>query len=625
MEAGINAQLDLVEDEKLTIRISAIRGLEMICKHNPTTVRRIAELLCQLLVSEEKVELQCVRHTFASLFTIDPQASFLALFTSASSSADANVRAKGLEFLQAQLKQQLPAIKKDAAVAAGVCAGLKAFLSGSQSLALDREHLKFYVQTLIALCPHGPAANKIRADETLKAELANIAVTQAGLKSGSLDLADEAALKQFVAVQSVVSNLSNAYGVDTAPVLAVFFAHILPNLEAIQNAELRTQVLRAVTNVSNKVQPRQAQQAFANFYALFKKYVPTGEIVAKAPVAAAAAAAPAAAASDSAMTDAAPAAAAASSASVSASASASAPAASLNFAFAEVFVYLFHVLAAQAPSELRVATGIFVPSGQPGDFSSGPSALKDEFVNRVQYLLQQNASYKEQLHTVQRKLQEEIKAFNKKAAANRSAKPAAAAAAVNPAAAGQPVGPEKKVEAAPAAPAAAAAPLLADESALIVSLRAKLQSVNFAVRIAANLALLAKPLLDKPLPTFLAADKMNLSWREHKSGPQQQQQGAGAKPQGGAGQQQKGQQQQQQQKGGNKQAGGQQQSQQKGQKRKSVEPQQQQQQSQSNKKKQGGGGGQQQQQQSGSNKKQRQSQSNKGGNSNQNGGGRRRR
>jgi hypothetical protein len=64
VETGINAQLDLVEDEKASIRLHAIRGLELICKHNPSTVRRIAEVLGQLLVSEDKLELVREQRTF---------------------------------------------------------------------------------------------------------------------------------------------------------------------------------------------------------------------------------------------------------------------------------------------------------------------------------------------------------------------------------------------------------------------------------------------------------------------------------------------------------------------------------------------------------------------------------
>ena len=603
--------VQLCEDEKVMIRIHAIRGLELICKNNPSTVRRIAEMLGQLLVSEEKLELAAVKATFTSLFAIDPQAAFLALFTLVSTGVDANLRSKGLEFLIAQLKAMQGALRKDEAVAAGLCAGLKAMLAGAQNAIIGREDLKFLVQTLISLCPHGNNAAKIKADEALKAELANIALTQSGLAGGALDLNNEAALRHFLAVQSIVANLANNYAIDTAPFQQLYFAQLLPNLELIQSTELRTQLLRAVANGASKIQPKQAQSFFPSFYAQFKKHVPGGEIVAKAPPAPAAAAAapPAAPAADGdAMTD------AAVSESSAAASSTSAPSSSVNFAFAEVFVYLFHILASQAPSQLRAATGIFTPTGQPGDFDAAPGALRDEFNNRVQFLLQQNAAYKEQLHTVQRKIQDEIKAFNKKnQAARAAAKPAAAAAAVSPAAAGQPVVEKKEADAAPAAAAAPAG--VADESALISTLRSKLQSVNFAIRIAGSIAMLAKPLLDKPLPTLMAADKMGLSWREFKANDNKAAQGK--QPVG----------QQQQQKG----AKGQQQSQsqQKGQKRKSgggdaQSSNKKQSQGAASNKKQSGGQQQQQQQQGQANKKQRQSASNKGGNQN-NGGGRRRR
>jgi len=627
-EQGIDAQLDLVEDEKAAIRLHAIRGLERICKNNTVTVRRIAEVLGQLLVSEDKAELNVVRTTFASLFSMDAQASFLALFA-LSHNEDATVRAKGLEFLQAQLKAMLPTIRKDEAIAAGVAAGLKAMLSGAQNPLIGRDELKFLVQTLLTLTPHHANAAKIRADETLKAELAAIAATQSGVHL--LDLSNEASLRHFLSVQGVVSNLSSNYGVDTAAFVEAIFQKLLPNIEAVADANLRVQILRAATNIgAYKLTPKVAQVFFPKFYSLFKQYLPVGEV--KAP-AAAAAAAPAGDAMDDAAA-AAPAAAVAS--------SASSPA--INYPYAEVFLYLFHVLAALAPTELRQATGIFTPTGQPGEAAALNSPQRADFNTRIAYLLQSNAAHKETLHAVQKGLQEQLKEFNKQnqqQAKEKKAAAAAAAAAAASAAAPAAATEEKKDDAAmgdaPAAAAAgadaaAASPVAAaaadeDKSGFIVDLRAKQASVNTAIRVAASVALLAKPLQDKPVPTLLPAEKMSLSWREHKApgkqgGQQQQQQ---------QGQQQKGKQQQQQ---------GKQQPQQKGQKRKS-EGGAGQQQAQSHKKggqqqqaasqKKQAGGQQQQQQQGGQNKRQKQggqSQSNKGGQKQQqqgNGGGRRRR
>jgi hypothetical protein len=564
-----------------------------------------------------------VRTTFASLFAIDPQACFLALFTLVGPAVELNTRTKGLEFLQQQLKALLPAVRKDEAAAAGVAAGLKGLLSGSANALIGREELKFFVQTLLSLSPHHANAAKIRTDEPLKAELAAIALAQSGLHpSGALDLTNEAAIKHFLSVQSVVNNLASVYGVDTAPFLTVYFKQILPNLEQVSNVELRSQLLRAVANNvgaqsqgANKLAPKQAQALFPAFYALFKKHVPLGEVKAAAPAAAAAA--------DGAASAAAPAAAA----------SGAQP--EINFATAEVFLYLFHLLAAQAPSELRAATGIFTPTGQPGEFAALNSPQREEFNTRIAYLLQSNAAYKETLHAVQKRLQEELKEFNKqnqqqskeKAAAAKAAKKAGAAPAVaagQPAAAAAAAAGEKKEEAemsdaaASAAADASAVNTAEDKSSVVADLRSKLASINAAIRISASVAQLAKPLQDKPLPTLLTAEKMSLSWRENR---------APSAAAGGAAAAAGGKQQQQQKKGGQQQQQQAKQAQ-KGQKRKS-DGGGQQQQSQSHKKQQQQSGsqkkgGNQQQQQQQQNKRQKQ-QPNGGGQSQSNKGGQRRR
>ncbi|MCO5603770.1 hypothetical protein L7F22_057922 [Adiantum nelumboides] len=48
---GINAQLDLCEEDELGIRVQAIRGLPLLCKDTPRHLPKIADVLGQLLLA----------------------------------------------------------------------------------------------------------------------------------------------------------------------------------------------------------------------------------------------------------------------------------------------------------------------------------------------------------------------------------------------------------------------------------------------------------------------------------------------------------------------------------------------------------------------------------------------
>jgi len=123
-EQAINAQLDLCEDEKLNIRVFAIRGLAEICKGDTKTVPRIGDVLGQLLLAEDPIELQTVQRTFAQLFELDLAGAFAALFLHIKDGEDA-LRAKAIKFLAGQLKDQAARVRTNEPVQEALVAGIK--------------------------------------------------------------------------------------------------------------------------------------------------------------------------------------------------------------------------------------------------------------------------------------------------------------------------------------------------------------------------------------------------------------------------------------------------------------------------------------------------------------------
>lgn len=512
----------------------------MIAKSSPNTVRKIAEMMSQLLVQPDAIELElnAVKQTLNSLFHINAGETFLALFA-LPAAVDINLVKAVFEYTTTQLKQQTPVLKKDPNLSAIVSGGLKMMLT-SANTHIGRDELKFFLQALIGLSVHGNNSAKIKADESFKSELGNIVTIQAGIRKAAnsqpiLNWKNENDLQQFLAAQGAVANLANVYGVDAAIFIEIYFTQLLPNLELIPNAELKNQVLHAIASGSSSITAKQAQQFYSQMWNVFKQHLPTGEVIATvAPATAAAGAVPVAAAAAS-----------SSSSAAAASSSSSSPPPKLNYAAAEVALFLFHVFAPLAPSQLKATTGIFTPTGQPGEELTTVSPLRDEFLNRIAFMRQNNSSFKTSLHQVERTILEEIKQIErkildaKKAAmiATKAAAQAAKASAVG--GAGQPVAASSSAAPAAASASAIPVPIVANveaDNAALVTLRSKLQSVKSAVRVSANIHHLCQPLLHTPLPTFLPASSIKLSWKVSKVAPEgQQKQGGGGGGVGAAG------------------------------------------------------------------------------------------
>jgi hypothetical protein len=74
MTPTIEAMFDLCEDEDVTIRKAAIKNLAIICKDcSGDQLARIADILTQLLQTEDQNELIQLQNTLITLLKIDPK------------------------------------------------------------------------------------------------------------------------------------------------------------------------------------------------------------------------------------------------------------------------------------------------------------------------------------------------------------------------------------------------------------------------------------------------------------------------------------------------------------------------------------------------------------------------
>jgi len=70
-DEALNAQLDLIEDDSNQVRMYAIPGLAVISKTCPRHAKQIADVVIQLLLTEDKNELAVVNRTLAELVKQD--------------------------------------------------------------------------------------------------------------------------------------------------------------------------------------------------------------------------------------------------------------------------------------------------------------------------------------------------------------------------------------------------------------------------------------------------------------------------------------------------------------------------------------------------------------------------
>ena len=173
-DAALSAYFDLLEDPSASVRLHAIKGLETLAKHNPALVTRLADVLAQLLGTDDAFEVQAVRSVLSTLCGLQRRAAFAALFVQVRE-ADAPLRERVLEFLIAQLAKHRKALSSAALPVdeqTEVANGLKAALASAEGVS-DRD-AKALLGILLQL-------KVVKQDPNLSVDLAQIIATQARL------------------------------------------------------------------------------------------------------------------------------------------------------------------------------------------------------------------------------------------------------------------------------------------------------------------------------------------------------------------------------------------------------------------------------------------------------------
>ncbi|XP_068627743.1 apoptosis inhibitor 5 [Battus philenor] len=109
-EQAIEAQFDLCEDDDVAIRKQAIKDLPTMCKTNKEHTQRIADILAQLLQSDDVTEINVVTNSLLAIINSDPKGALTGLFSQIHQSTDNEVtneivRERCIKFLATKVKQ----------------------------------------------------------------------------------------------------------------------------------------------------------------------------------------------------------------------------------------------------------------------------------------------------------------------------------------------------------------------------------------------------------------------------------------------------------------------------------------------------------------------------------------
>jgi len=103
-DQSINAMLDLCEDISVDIRKQAIRDLPNLCRdNNKTNLAKIADVLTQLLTSEDQGEMTIIQNSIMNLFRRDPQGAIMGIFSQIHIGEDV-VRERALRLMHTKIK-----------------------------------------------------------------------------------------------------------------------------------------------------------------------------------------------------------------------------------------------------------------------------------------------------------------------------------------------------------------------------------------------------------------------------------------------------------------------------------------------------------------------------------------
>eukprot|EP00898_Chlorokybus_atmophyticus_P006273 jgi/Chlat1/6647/Chrsp49S06144 len=264
-ERAMNAQLDLCEEEEVGIRIQAIRGLPLLCKSTPQQVPKVADVLGQLLLTEDSLELDNVKKALLSVIRTDAKAAITALFNQIITGEEA-LREKVLKYVQVSvLPMRVELIKPQADMERFFTDHIKKVL-----VDVTGQEFKLLMDMLNSLAMFGP-----KASQEAVQELFQIVADQAEL-SGPLTATDTDTLDRLLSCMEMALPLYPR-GASPARFMKHYSDVLLAQLDALPSEpkNYKQEFLRKFAQITPFAVASDARPALAPTHELAKTYMPS--------------------------------------------------------------------------------------------------------------------------------------------------------------------------------------------------------------------------------------------------------------------------------------------------------------------------------------------------------------
>ncbi|XP_035230050.1 apoptosis inhibitor 5-like [Stegodyphus dumicola] len=104
LETALDAQLDLVEDEDISIRKHAVKYLPSFCKDSKEFVAKISDVLTQMLQSEDSAELATIQTALMTIMKLAVKETLQGIFIQISQTDEEVIRKRAIQFLCTKFK-----------------------------------------------------------------------------------------------------------------------------------------------------------------------------------------------------------------------------------------------------------------------------------------------------------------------------------------------------------------------------------------------------------------------------------------------------------------------------------------------------------------------------------------
>lgn len=265
-DAAIDALLDLCEDDDTQVRRHAIRELPNICRQNKEYVPKMADVLAQLLQTEDNSELLIVNQSLTTLAKCHPIGFFGGLFSQIIAGEDV-VRERSIKFLKDRLKQ-IPADMLTKEVE-------ECFLEETRKVMVDVNKEEFI--TFMALLNGLKISKSLSGQQTLLEIVREQAELGQPLDTSDLDSVD----KLLMCVRHAIP-LFSPFSPSTEFVKYLCI-QVLPQLSEIEAKQsgLGLDFLQALAEMTPFVSPNidsiEAQKCLSRVFAKLLEYMPTPE------------------------------------------------------------------------------------------------------------------------------------------------------------------------------------------------------------------------------------------------------------------------------------------------------------------------------------------------------------